>query len=55
MLIENAGAYGFTMSSNYNNRVRPAEILLDGSSEKVIRVRETEEDVLKNVPDFELK
>ncbi|MEC9284117.1 MAG: diaminopimelate decarboxylase [Bdellovibrionota bacterium] len=55
ILIENAGAYGFTMSSNYNNRVRPAEILLDGDSETVIRTRETEEDVLKNVPEFELK
>ena len=54
IIVENAGAYGFTMSSNYNNRPRPAELLIDGKEHKIIRIRETEEHVLKNVPDFEL-
>lgn len=35
------GAYGFALSSNYNARVRPAEVLIDGSSVQVIRNRET--------------
>jgi diaminopimelate decarboxylase len=37
------GAYGFVQSSNYNARVRPAEVLIDGSSVGVIRNRETVE------------
>ncbi|HVT87284.1 MAG TPA: diaminopimelate decarboxylase [Tepidisphaeraceae bacterium] len=41
-----AGAYGFAMSSNYNNRPRAAEVLVDGSSYKVIRRRETLEDLV---------
>jgi diaminopimelate decarboxylase len=36
-----AGAYGYVLSSNYNARPRPAEVLVDGSSWKVIRERET--------------
>ena len=54
MVIENAGAYGFTMSSNYNNRPRPAELLIDQREAKLIRQRETEADVLRNVCDFRL-
>src|SRR6185369_12675366 len=41
-----AGAYGFAMSSNYNNRPRAAEVLVDGSSYKIIRKRETLEDLV---------
>ncbi len=41
-----AGAYGFAMASNYNTRPLPAEILVDGSSAKVIRRRQTLDDVL---------
>jgi diaminopimelate decarboxylase len=36
-----AGAYGYVLSSNYNARVRPAEVLIDGSRVEVIRNRET--------------
>jgi diaminopimelate decarboxylase len=36
-----AGAYGFTMASNYNSRLRPAEVLIDGSKFKIIRKRES--------------
>ena len=41
-----AGAYGFAMASNYNNRPRAAEVLVDGDSYKVIRRRETFEDLV---------
>lgn len=43
----NAGAYGFTMSSNYNARVRPAEVLIDGGEARLVRRRETLEDLLR--------
>lgn len=41
-----AGAYGFAMSSNYNNRPRAPEVLVDGSHAKLIRRRETFEDLV---------
>jgi len=40
-----AGAYGFSMSSNYNARGRAAEVLVDGDKFSVIRKRETYEDL----------
>ncbi|WP_221390435.1 diaminopimelate decarboxylase [Dyadobacter sp. NIV53] len=43
----NAGAYGFTMSSNYNARFRPAEVLVDHEEAKLVRRRETLEDLLR--------
>jgi diaminopimelate decarboxylase len=46
LAVFTAGAYGFAMSSNYNNRPRAPEILVDGGSYKVIRRRETYEDVV---------
>lgn len=46
LAVFTAGAYGFAMSSNYNNRPRVAEVLVDGSSYKVIRRRETLEDLV---------
>ena len=47
--IMDAGAYGYSMSSNYNNRLRPAEVLiaLDGTS-RLIRRRDTLEDLVRN-------
>jgi len=44
--IFTAGAYGFTMSSNYNARGRAAEVLVDGDNFTVIRKRETYEDLI---------
>ena len=44
----NAGAYGHVMSSNYNSRFRPAEVLVDNGEAKLIRKRETLEDLLAN-------
>jgi diaminopimelate decarboxylase len=46
LAIVDAGAYGMSLSSNYNTRPRPAEILVDGKSAKVIRKRETIKDLL---------
>jgi diaminopimelate decarboxylase len=46
LAVFTAGAYGFAMSSNYNNRPRACEVLVDGSSFKVIRRRETYEDLV---------
>ncbi len=42
-----AGAYGFTLSSNYNSRPRSAEVLVDGSSWRVVRQRESWEDLIR--------
>jgi diaminopimelate decarboxylase len=42
-----AGAYGFSMASHYNARLLPPEILVDGNSKRVIRERQTLEDLLK--------
>lgn len=42
----NAGAYGFTMSSNYNSRLRPAEVLIHEGKDYLIRRRETLDDLL---------
>lgn len=46
LAIFTAGAYGFAMASNYNNRPRVAEVLVDGAGYKVIRRRETFEDLV---------
>ncbi len=47
LAIRSAGAYGFTMSSNYNTRPRAAEVMVDGDRVHVIRARETIEDLLR--------
>jgi diaminopimelate decarboxylase len=44
--LMSAGAYGFVMASNYNTRPLPAEILVDGDGSKVIRKRQTLDDLL---------
>jgi len=46
LAVFTAGAYGFAMSSNYNNRPRAPEVLVDGDGYKVIRRRETYEDLV---------
>ncbi len=47
LAILDAGAYGMVLASNYNSRLRPAEVLVDGKSVKVIRRRETMDDLLR--------
>ena len=45
--VKNAGAYGFVMASNYNSRPKACEILIDGDQSKIIRQRETLDDLLE--------
>ncbi len=54
LAILNAGAYGFTMSSNYNSRTRPAEVFIINGEAKLIRERETLEDQLRHQLDIGL-
>jgi diaminopimelate decarboxylase len=49
--IKNAGAYGFTMSSNYNARPRAAEVLVDGRQAQLARRRERYEDLIRGEED----
>lgn len=54
LALASAGAYGFTMASNYNSRPRAAEVLVSGDRYVVVRQRETLEDVVRgeSIPDF---
>ena len=49
LAILNAGAYGFTMSNNYNSRPRPAEVLMLNGKFHLIRKRETLDDITRNM------
>ena len=46
LAVFGAGAYGMTMSSNYNARPRAAEVLVQGDEARVVRRRETWEDLV---------
>ncbi|MGZ4839910.1 MAG: diaminopimelate decarboxylase, partial [Terriglobales bacterium] len=48
LAILDTGAYGMSITSNYNTRPRAAEVLVDGSRTRVIRKRETIADLLRN-------
>jgi diaminopimelate decarboxylase len=48
LAFNNAGAYGMTMSSNYNSRFRPAEVLIKNGKAELIRRREILDDILRN-------
>ncbi len=48
LVFYNAGAYGFEMSSNFNSRLKPAEVLLVNGKAKLIRKRDVFEDLLRN-------
>ena len=48
LAFSNAGAYCYSMSSNYNSRYRPAEVLVYNGDAHLIRKRETFEDIIKN-------
>ena len=54
LCFRNAGAYGFTMSSNYNARFRPAEVLIYEGKAHLIRKRESFEDLIRNEEEFAL-
>ncbi len=47
LAVRSAGAYGFSMSSNYNTRPRAAEIMVDGDSTHLIREREVLDDLVR--------
>ncbi|PID34250.1 MAG: hypothetical protein CR976_01290 [Thiotrichales bacterium] len=47
LAVRSAGAYGFTMSSNYNSRPRVAEIMVDGDQMHVVRAGETLDDLMR--------
>ena len=46
LAIHTVGAYGFSMASQYNQRMRPAEVLVDGADARLVRRRETLEDLV---------
>jgi diaminopimelate decarboxylase len=48
LAVQSTGAYGFVMSSNYNSRPRPAEVLVDGERFAVITRRESYDDLIRN-------
>jgi diaminopimelate decarboxylase len=48
LAISNAGAYGFSMSNQYNSRLRPAEVLIRNGEAHLIRKRETLDDIHRN-------
>ena len=47
LAVRSSGAYGFTMSSNYNTRPRAAEIMVDGEAATIVRQRETIQQVMQ--------
>ena len=54
LAIANAGAYCYTMSSNYNSRFKPAEVMVYGGKAHLIRKRETLDDLTKNQIEIEM-
>jgi diaminopimelate decarboxylase len=52
IIIHSAGAYGFTMASNYNTRPRAAEVALENEADRLIRRRETFEDLIACEVDY---
>jgi diaminopimelate decarboxylase len=48
LAIRNAGAYGFSMASNYNSRLRPAEVLIIDGKQLLIRKQESFDDLIKD-------
>lgn len=51
LVFFNAGAYGFEMSSNFNSRYKPAEVLVEAGNARLIRRRDQFEDLLRNIPE----
>jgi diaminopimelate decarboxylase len=54
LAVMSAGAYGFTMSSNYNSRPRVPEVMVKGDQFHVVRARESYDDLIKgeSIPPF---
>jgi diaminopimelate decarboxylase len=54
LVIKNAGAYGYSMASNYNSRLRPAEVLIINGEAKLIRQRDTFEDLIRGQVEIDI-
>ncbi|WP_185850123.1 diaminopimelate decarboxylase [Blattabacterium cuenoti] len=54
LCIKNAGAYCFSMSSNYNSRYRPSEVMILNGKDFMIRKRETMQDLLRNIIEIQI-
>ena len=54
LVIKNAGAYGYSMASNYNSRLRPAEVLVWEGKAHLIRKREVFEDLIRNQTELDI-
>lgn len=54
LALKNAGAYGFSMASNYNSRPKPAEIMVINGEAKLIREREQMDDLLKHQVEIDI-
>jgi len=52
VVVNSAGAYGFTMASNYNTRGRTAEVAIKDGEDRLIRKRESFEDIIANEKEF---
>lgn len=52
IIIHDVGAYGYVMSSNYNNRPRACELMIENKKEKIIRHRETFENMISMIPNI---
>ncbi|HWA35454.1 MAG TPA: diaminopimelate decarboxylase [Cyclobacteriaceae bacterium] len=52
LILENAGAYGYMMASNYNSRLRPAEVMIIDGQAKLIRERDTLDRILQGQIDI---
>jgi len=52
LAVRDAGAYGFTLASNYNSRPRAAEVLVDSQSYQIVRKRESYEDLVRGEKGF---
>jgi diaminopimelate decarboxylase len=52
LAVKDAGAYGFTLASNYNSRPRAAEVLVDSHSYQIVRKRESYEDLVRGEKGF---
>ena len=52
LVIKSAGAYGYSMSSNYNTRGRAAQVAIEGGKDRLIGKRESFEDIIQNEREF---
>lgn len=52
LVIKSAGAYGYSMSSNYNTRGRAAQVAIEGGKDRLIGKRESFEDMIQNEREF---